>query len=289
MCNLGKLTNSILWNISFQKSEIERKHYIYTMIQKLVTPEDPYHIHKTCGLYVLMNFIYQYYLFFTTLTMNLTPLILLPHALLHVSSFMFKVLSHRGRTKALNMFIWDELRLHSCIFAFRAIFTILFPEFGKPIVVITMLCADYATKLYGTEGVGTVRGKIANHGKRNIMNELSVAFFSISQMGATVICAGCFQSSPSPYLTFFTLPAIQTSAFGMTLIRKNIIDRSMWSVSYTIILLLVYVAWYKLYGTFESVIYPTIIYLCRRYIRFTWFNKYILWGCVFFIDVYLKT
>jgi hypothetical protein len=38
---------------------------------KLVTKEDPYHLHKTLGLICLYNFFYRFYLLFTIQTMNL--------------------------------------------------------------------------------------------------------------------------------------------------------------------------------------------------------------------------
>jgi hypothetical protein len=66
----------------------------------------------------------------------------------------------------------------------------------------------------------------------------------MSQMGATIICAGFFQNKWSPVLVFSTLPPIQTSAFGMTLIRKGIIDKIVWQYVYIIELLFVYLIWY---------------------------------------------
>ena len=107
-----------------------------------------------------------------------------------------------------------------------------------------MLCADITTHFHGNDGVSTVRG---THDRisSNIIKKLSGMFFSTSQLGATIICSGFFQNTYSPILVFSTLPPIQTSAFRMTLIRKNIINKSIWQIVYGAELALVYVLWFK--------------------------------------------
>ena len=61
-------------------------------VDKLITHEDPFYIHKFFGLIVLMNFTFQYVYYGLYGTMILNNIILIPHILLHVSSFIFKVL-----------------------------------------------------------------------------------------------------------------------------------------------------------------------------------------------------
>jgi hypothetical protein len=171
------------------------------------------------------------------------------------------------------MFIWNELRIHAMLFALRACFAILFLEYSFIISLLTMIGADITTYYYGTEGVSTVRGQHSKVGYRSIYKELSGSFFSISQFGATVITMGLFQDSPLPMLIFSTLPPIQTSAFGMTLIRKNIINKNAWGVVYTFELLITYFIWYKEYKNINIFFISLIMYLFRRY----GVPKYIIW------------
>ena len=249
-------------------------------LNELITNEDPYHIHKSLGFYVLLHYFYQFYYFFNFNKMDLSPLNLLPHIALHLSSFVFKVLSRRSLSaERTSMFIWEELRLHSMIFSYRSCFSILFPEYAQYIVFITMLFADFATILYGVDGISTVRG---NHSKETskLYKKISAAFFSSSQMGATIICGGFFQNNYSDVLTFSTLPAIQTSAFGMTLIRKNIINKTIWQAIYVMELLLVYYMWYMVNN--NLIIIPLNIgcYMLRK----RGVNKYCLFLTITLID-----
>lgn len=211
---------------------------------KLITHEDSYHLHKLFGAYVLGNFIYQHYLYIVIGDMNLTLFNLIPHILLHLSSLQFRVLAKREtETEKMKMFIWEELRLHSFVFALRAILVIWFQEFSYFIVLSTMLVADNITFSCGTQNVTTVRG-VHTRNSNSLAKKLTGQFFSISQIGATIICSGMFQCKFSSALAFSTLPPIQTSAFGMTLLRKNIITKQMWQIIYTGQLLWVYVMWY---------------------------------------------
>lgn len=231
----------------------------------LITKEDPFHIHKTFGAYVLLHFIYQYFCYFKYGEMYLNIWVLLPHFGLHISSFIFHVLhKHVLSSDKTSMFIWEELRLHSMIFSFRALFSILVPQMSTIYVFTTMLCADCATYIYGENGMTTVRG---NHIKvsKKWYKSLGAAFFSMSQMGATFICGGFLQQNYSPVLAFSTLLPIQTSAFGMTLIRKNIINKTVWQAIYTAELLIVYYFWYKETGNNIVIPMSLFLYMLRRF------------------------
>lgn len=85
-------------------------------ISNLNTNADILHFHKICGVYVAFNFIYQYISYLITGIMILSIWNLIPHFLLHISSFSFYVLKKRSITQKLHMFIWEELRLQSLIF-----------------------------------------------------------------------------------------------------------------------------------------------------------------------------
>lgn len=230
-------------------------------INQLITKDDNMHIHKTLGIFVLFHYIIQYSLYFIYGDVYLYTWNIFPHIALHLSSFIFDVLEKRIISKSMSMFIWEELRLHSLIFATRGCLCILFPDFRLPIVFLTMFMADYVTALYGTPNHSTVRG---NHEyQTNSMIKLIFSnFFSISQLGATIICGGFFHNSS--VLIFATLPPIQTSAFGMTLIRKNLMSKFTWQVIYSIELLSVYIIWYM--ETNNLLIIPMSItaYIMRR-------------------------
>lgn len=216
---------------------------MYNNLSKLFTNEDKNNNHKILGFYVLINYLLQNIYYFFNGKTFLNFWILLPHFLLHISSFQFNVLKQRINNRVMAMFIWQELRAHSMIFSFRALFTILFPEFRIPIMFSTMILADIVTNELGNSKFSTVRGD-HNRKTSSLYKKLASNFFSISQMGATIICGGFFQNKWSPMLIFSTLPPIQTSAFGMTLIRKGIINKSIWQYVYTIELLYVYLIWY---------------------------------------------
>lgn len=241
--------------------------------EKLFTHEDTFNIHKIMGFYCILNYFTQIALYHYN-HIYLTPYVIVPHLLLPVTSFMFKVLSFRPTQNKMNMFIWNELRLHATIFSFRSCLTIIFPMHSIEILVLTLIGADIATYFYGTPGISTVRGNIERHGKRNATKELSAAFFSISQIGATIICGGLLQKQVSPILVFLTLPPIQTSAFGMTLLRKNLITKNIWTIVYLFELSLVYIYWYFEYGNVNIFFYALPFYILRRQN----ISKYILWA-----------
>lgn len=252
-------------------------------VKRLVTQEDPYHIHKTTGIYCLLNFVVQFSLYASTGNMVLTRIIMLPHLLLHATSFLFKVLERRPVSQEgkivgkMSMFIWKELRLHSLSFGTRSVLAVMYPTLGFIFVVVNFIVADIATYYYGTPNVTTVRGnsELAD-GTRSFQKYTYSVFFSTSQLGATIICAGFLQEKINPILAFSTLPAIQTSAFGMTLLRKDIISKSTWQMVYSLELLLVYFVWYKEYSNFHILFYSTVAYL----LRVLGLNKYAMW-CFF--------
>jgi len=244
-------------------------------LKKLFTHEDPYFIHKGLGFLCLANYVAQFYMYFAHGTYYLNAYTIAPHILLQGSAFVFKVLAKRPIESTLNMFIWEELRIHSLLFAWRACFAILFPTWAPVICLLTMGAADIATHYHGKSEVSTVRGQHSKVGKRSLIKELTGAFFSISQMGATYICL----LGDSPILIFSTLPPIQTSAFGMTLIRKNLINKTIWSVVYSAELLMTYYIWYREYNDFSIFYISSLLYLLRR----CGFSKYLIWPSLYVV------
>lgn len=238
------------------------------IIQKLFTHEDPLNIHKIFGITCLCNYFLQYYFYFRYRQPLLNFFTISPHLLLNASSFIFVVLRKRPIENKMNMFIWEELRIHSLLFAWRACLCILFPLHKLYICLITMMLADVATYYHGDKNISTVRGQHHKVGKRNLIKEVSMAFFSISQFGASYIC---FYSSP--ILIFSTLVPIQTSSFGMTLIRKNIITKNVWSYVYSLELLMTYYLWFCEYKNLNILFISFILYGLRRQNL----SKYLIW------------
>jgi hypothetical protein len=255
--------------------------------EKLITDEDPYHIHKSMGIYCLLNFVFQLVYYMCYREMILNWMVMIPHVMLHMTSFIFKVLDKRPVTNdnkiisKMSMFIWEELRLHSMIFGLRSCLIIMFPSItnGRIIVFSTLGLADLITYVYGNTEVTTVRGNNKIE-KRSCIKKIYAMFFTTSQMGATIICGGFFQKTINPVLVFCTLPAIQTSAFGMTLLRKNMISKTTWQIVYSMELALVYYVWYCEYNNFDILIYSLIAYVMRS----NELNKYMLWVIFLLVD-----
>lgn len=256
---------------------------MFTIFKKLITHEDPYWFHKIPGILCLSNFIYQFYNYINNGSVILNSYFIAPHILIHFTSFIFKVLEKRPFNNKTNMFIWEELRLHSMVFAYRGCFILLYPDYSKEIVFATLYISDTISYFVGDKNVSTVRG---NHDRmsKSLLKKCYGAFFSISQMGATLICSGCFQENISDSLVFFTLPAIQTSAFGLTLLRKNIISKSTWSIIYSFELIIVYIFWYNEYRNLNVLYISTILYLLRTFNV----SKYLIWSSVFIIDSIIR-
>lgn len=259
------------------------------IVEKLITHEDPYHVHKSMGIYCLLNFVFQLVYYICYKEMILNWMVMTPHILLHATSFIFKVLNRRPVTNdnkiisKMSMFIWEELRLHSMIFGLRSTLIVMFPSVNncRIIVMSTLFLADLATYLFGNPDVTTVRGNNKIE-KTSFIKKMYAMFFSTSQMGATIICGGFFQENISPILVFCTLPAIQTSAFGMTLLRKNIISKTTWQVVYSLELALVYYVWYCEYNNLDILLYSLMAYFMRS----NGFNKYLLWFIYLIADDY---
>lgn len=245
-------------------------------LNDLITREDPYHIHKSLGAYVLLHFMYQYYCYFAYGKMFLNVWNLIPHFALHISSFIFHVLETRIVSQNVtSMFIYEELRLHSMIFAFRGLFCILMQPLSPMFIFISMLCGDGATYIFGNG-----KSRVSKKWYKNA----AAAFFSLNQIGATFICGGFFQYKYSMVLAFSTLLPIQTHAFGMTLIRKNIINKQIWQIIYTIELLFTHYFWY--YETGNNMILPMslFLYILTRF----GMSKYTIFLSVFLGDIINK-
>lgn len=245
--------------------------------QKLIKVSDIYHIHKILGLIVLINFTFQLILFSFTGSMWLPKYIVIPHILLHLSSFQYKVLHFRIDKPYTNMFIWKEFRLHSTIFVIRSCAIILWPNRSYCIVILSMISADIVSYFYGLPNISTAR-EYYKYEKNQITKYVLRAYISISIISNTIICCGVL-NKPSSILVFSTLPGIQISTFGMTLLRKKFISLKSGTIIYHIILLIVHIIWYILYNDILLFISAFIIYI----LRMLGLSKYIIWPAFFIL------
>ena len=256
-------------------------------IKKLVTKEDSTHSHKILGILCLLNFIYQFYHLFRYGKMNLefspdTPIIILLHGILSLSSFIFHV--PRNRHKGLPM-IYQEFRLHSIIFAWRSVLCVigfyyqLDLLFHIVIINLTMILADLVTRKYKA-ATKTMRGMpFGNHISESIQKQVT-KMHSNQQFNATLYMITNIDGACSPLL------AIQLAACLMTLVRKSIIPAIDWHRIYALSLWInVFVYW-----SFDSIKLP--IYIIIGSFLFSYFridrrhNKYLVWNSIFVV-IYL--
>lgn len=270
-------------------------------LSKLATHEDPYHVHKTLGILSLLHFFYRYLfvlptagnLGFSGTTFDCVAITM--HLALSSTSLIFHVI--KSRKLKFPMIMWNEYRLHAIVFTLRcwSVFVVAFAlqrssAFSKfsttligrfsiyGIVMAHHVLADLITKWYGTPGVTSVRvAKSAKTGK--VKYEVVKKFYSFYQFLA--VASHISPNARLMDLGFNTLIAIQSSAFLMTLCRKNIITFRTHGVIYTTCLLLStgYIARAMcssglLHGAF-LISAAVAVFAARISFRL---DKYLLWG-----------
>jgi hypothetical protein len=147
-----------------------------------------------------------------------------------------------------------------------------------PIVILTLLVADYVTYYYkkkdGDLGT-TMRGNPYPDFVPEFYRKFHNLFYSLSQILATLNIL----SSTDMDRVFLLLIPIQTAPFCMTLVKKGIIDQSGWHIYYTVALFLNY-TYYSQGSLITSNAY-WIMFCLFAIFRFRFnINKYILWGMI---------
>lgn len=258
---------------------------------KLVTKEDPLHIHKLLGIICLVNYGYRYYLLIQTGTMDLNnhtaTTLVLCHATLSCSSILFHIPSIRNKSAPM---IYPEYRLHSIIFVLRSVVCFFLTYYDCSILYkfgtcyLTMIMADAVTARYRSDNQNTTMRdmpfdpRIKEDEQREI-----ILMQSSQQIGATLYMFGNLDSCFSPMF------AIQLAAFLMTLVRKNIIDSNMWHLIYNVSLWVNVFCFYSIpvgYLFIKQVLFQ-IFYYWRFSVekdsnQFVG-NKYVGWTIVFAI------
>jgi len=274
---------------------------MYVMVQiqqvhRLVTREDAQimHMHKILGVLVLGHIFYRMFLIIMSnvsglVTSRLTPIWMVIHALLHVSSFQFHLYEKRNRKYNI---IWPEFRLHSMIFAYRSIITVLLMWVGGqwnralrgPLVLGTMVAADTVSKWYGQDT--TMRANPYPDGTSEKFILWHNRFYSMSQFGATM--AIMFRGADSAFLAL--LP-IQTAPFLMTLVKKGVLNQREWHIWYTVALLTNWVHALVGKGTDDNMVSTQVymfIFFTSSIARLRYrINKYIIWGTVWAAQKYI--
>ena len=266
---------------------------------RLVTHEDKkfFHVHKTLGVLVLGHFLYRLLIWIYYGSMMFegidTLIWMMIHAGLHVSSFQFELPTKRN--KSYNI-IWPEMRWHTLIFAYRSIIAVTMQWLADkeyypmimndllrgPLVLLTMLMADVVTDYYKKNdqfNSTTMRGNPYPRWVPEWYIKHHNMFYSISQVLATmkIMCSRDIGT------LFLLLIPIQTAPFGMTLVKKGIIDQFAWHFYYTIALLINYV--YGALRPLPKIIVPDTFYwvavITFVILRFRFnLNKYILWSSI---------
>lgn len=245
------------------------------MPSSLFTEEDRFHLHKGLGLCSLCHFFYRYSLFFAYGSLGFSfsrfdHACMACHQLLSSSSLIFKVIKYRMLKNPL--IIYKEYQLHAILFTTRATIPYMLtaldrPQYIMPAFVLCHFLVDWTTHTYGTPGVTAVR--VRGNTKR-IGVRMARYFFSFYQI---VALASLLGGRDAAAMGFNTLGAIQSSAFLMTLRRKNIIGWTTYVFWYSVALVLSYAYIYHIYGW--------RIYLASAIIfggRIMKVNKYLLWS-----------
>jgi len=262
-------------------------------MKKLNTSEDKFFLHKILGISALCNYVYRFGILLVEHDMQLSNyfsmFFLSVHALLSISSFLFKLSNVRNRKIPV---IYPEFRFHNMIFSFRSIFCCIsfyfFSQYSNsPIVVnmcicfLTMLLADAATKYYATGETKTIRNMPYDETICEKKKELVKDMNSVMQIYATYFMLGNINTSFSPMF------AIQFSSFLMTLVKKNLIKPHLWHYLYAMSL------WMNFFLIFTMEISFLVKMNIGCFLFYEWrikrnLNKYVGWSFVFLFHYFLN-
>lgn len=240
------------------------------IIKKLFTQEDSMNIHKTLALLSIISYIYRYnyiirYGSFGFDNKIITLLTFLIHMSLSLSSLIFDVIERKIATNPLT--IHTEYRLHAILFSVRSIVISMIGlyeiKYKYACALTSLVChilVDIVTYLYGLPGNTAVRS-FPDADKIGKSLQLLYSFYQFIALGSHI------SNKLSIEEGFNGMIAIQSSAFLMTLRKKNLIANSD------------YVIWYGL-----SLVLSTYVFMLHHNIVF-----FILIGILFYIRVNYRT
>lgn len=255
--------------------------------RKLVTAEDPFHIHKMLGIFCLGNFAYRWGCFVLYrdmfLTTNVGLISLCAHGLLSASSLIFHIPRKRHQGKPM---IYPEFRAHSIAFGLRHVLSCILFWFGyddpRPHYMLclgTMVAADkISTRFTETNKQTTMRNMPLDATIDEATQQENRSLQARAQIVATMLSLYTINSS------FMPLLAIQGAAFMMTLVRKNLMSTLTWHRVYNVFL------WVCILFLFDPLFQVHTLVALRLalslYIEVFFkyrTNKYVNWVCVFVI------
>lgn len=281
--------------------------------KKLFTPEDPQHFHKTCGIFVLVHYIWRFYqMYFGEMTAGfgsrggqgtsyLAILCLIPHALLSLSSLIFHSVP-KERVVGLPM-IWQEFRMHSIIFALRSLVATvaswmsihfnhdpLVRKLALVVSGVSVLVANYfadeaTRKLRPSEPESTTATMPYWLGCSVTTQKRFKYFYAYSQFLATMACIAV----TNPAYPFAVMLPIQLAAFLMTMVRKGFLSSKGYHMIYTASLVMPFLVVARRYFITGSLDAPKMLlagWLLYR-LRCTGINKYYIWVPVIIYRVLL--
>ena len=255
--------------------------------KKLITPEDPFHIHKILGIFCLGNFVYRWGCFLLYrdmfLTTNFGLISLCAHGILSASSLIFHIPQKRHQGKPM---IYPEFRAHSIAFGLRHVLSCIMFWFGYGdplphymLCFATMFAADnISDRFIETNKQTTMRNMPLDDTIDEVTQQANKLQQSKCQLQATMISLYTINSS------FMPLLAIQGAAFMMTLVRKNLMTTLAWHRVYNVMLWICLAYMFDI--TVQSHMWAASIISYFMYTRVFFkyrTNKYMNWLCVFAI------
>ena len=265
-------------------------------LRRLFTREDPYGVHKSLGLFVLVHFAFYFGWLATVQGREFRDLdmwqddprgiaAVAAHGVLSASSFIFNV--PRERVEGAPM-IWQEFRAHNAAFAMRSVcvYAIWWMNrhgggiLGKAqarlaavsVVIGTIVVADAITeRLRSLDDQTTTRTMPYWSGVSPSTVKAIKQFYMWSQIGATLTV----MVSESPAVIFVPLFGIQLSSFLMTLVRKGLIESWHWHLFYGFSLamgFLPFSRWPK--DWVKGLLGTSILHFARLYV---FESKYVMW------------
>jgi hypothetical protein len=200
-------------------------------ISKLVTNEDPNHIHKFFGILSLIHFAWRFAMYYdgdSEMGFARYPAWTIPtmifHICLNITSFVFAIPSKRIKS---GWRIWPEYRIHSAIFTARSAGFVMLYSYERQhqlppqrwmdlaIVLTASAAADLASFSQGKNASPTIRGV-------QVPTMVQYLFSSVQTIGTAYLLWGHRTCSTNMYGIF----VIQFNAFLMTLQRKNLLSHT---------------------------------------------------------------
>ena len=259
-------------------------------LRKLVTREDPYHVHKVLGFIALLNYGYMMVdliyggcrgVFVLRKIDSSFFILLFLHACLSLSSLQFKV---PIQTSYSTITINAQYRGHSILFVFRHISLILVLCFTRGIVtdlattfigLFSMYSADFVSRKLGTPKKGLISSWSFWDSCNLRIRDCLLSLYSYSQLTVTYIL---ITGKSSVELNMYALFVLQITAFMLTLSKKGILSTYQFHSIYASWFILLPILYSRCaYVRGVDLIFGFITWILRTKLNV---NKFFLWTTV---------